>query len=284
MGDVLSNLLVMSIAGSVVTALMLLLRPLTGNIFPAKWQYRIGKMALAFFLMPSLLMLKKVIFHEQIIQYPMVLDNVTNIELAYILVINNINVTIIKIIFIIWLVGVMIFTLWQLYCYNKFIKNIQANSISATENSEAAILLSLCKEELDINKKVNLMQSNEISSPMLVGLYRPTILLPNLNNQKNDLRFILVHELTHLKQKDLWVKMFALITRALHWFNPLVHLLSRDINVWVELSCDESLVSKMSLKERKLYGETIINTFKIHSGINSNLCSSLCNQSEPVGP
>lgn len=111
---------------------------------------------------------------------------------------------------------------------------------------------------------------------MLVGLFHPMILLPTLNMQELDLKLVLTHELIHLKRKDLWVKMLALIARTVHWFNPLVHVLRKDISTWGELSCDEALACKMSHEERKLYGEAILNTLDIHSGINTSFCSSLC--------
>jgi beta-lactamase regulating signal transducer with metallopeptidase domain len=49
MSNLFSNLLAMSIAGSAVSGVMLLLRPVTAKILSAKWQYGIGKMAIAFF-------------------------------------------------------------------------------------------------------------------------------------------------------------------------------------------------------------------------------------------
>lgn len=62
MSNLFLNLLAMSIAGSVVVGLMLLLRPVTAKIFPAKWQYGIGKMAIAFYLLPVSLIVRKVSF------------------------------------------------------------------------------------------------------------------------------------------------------------------------------------------------------------------------------
>jgi len=67
MGNLLFNLFAMSIAGSAVVGLMLLFRPITAKIFPAKWQYGIGKMAIAFFLFPVFLFAGK---NPDYISYP----------------------------------------------------------------------------------------------------------------------------------------------------------------------------------------------------------------------
>lgn len=120
------------------------------------------------------------------------------------------------------------------------------------------------------------MLNPKIKSPMLVGLRRPMILLPISNVQEIDLKLVLTHELMHLKRKDLCVKMLALLAETLHWFNPFVHVLRKDVNTWGELSCDEALAAEMSHEERKLYGEAILNTLDNHSGMNTAFCSSLC--------
>ena len=70
---------------------------------------------------------------------------------------------------------------------------------------------------------------------------------------------IIHHELIHLKRKDLWIKALTLGVSILHWFNPLAHILRKEIHTWSELSCDEEVVKEMSYADRKRYGETILN-------------------------
>lgn len=278
----MDNLFAMTIVGSVIVGFILMFRFMTVKIIPAKWQCRIGKMAMAFFLIPFSLIFRKFSFSQPTIQKLMLSGDVTNVGFMNVLMRIYLNDGIMNTIFFIWIIGATIFALWHFYCYNRFIRHIQADSTPISEDSETTILLSLCKAKLDISDEVKLMQNSKIASPMLVGLYRPTILLPSLNIQKNDLKLILFHELMHLKQKDLWVKMLALIASTLHWFNPLVHLLRKDISIWGELSCDESLASEMSFRERKLYGELILNTLEIQSSINVNFCSSLCESKKHI--
>ncbi|HWQ41527.1 MAG TPA: M56 family metallopeptidase, partial [Desulfosporosinus sp.] len=287
MGNLLSSLLAMSVAGSVVVGLMLLLRPVTAKIFPAKWQYGMGKMAIAFFLIPvSLfsgkfsLLLPQTITQSHYSEPPtMAIPGALRpngfVDAMDGVMKKHLSVEVMGAILFIWLVGAMVFTGWHFYCYRRFTKQLRANSIPVPEDVEATALLSSCQSALGIHGEVKLMQNYKIASPMLVGLIRPMILLPTSNMQEIDLKLVLTHELTHLKQKDLWVKMLALAAGMLHWFNLLVHVLRKDVNTWVELSCDEALASKMSHEERKLYGETILNTLDISSGIDMAFCSSL---------
>lgn len=179
-------------------------------------------------------------------------------------------------ILLIWIMGAMVFAGWHFYCYRRFSKQLRIDSFPVSEDTATAVLFSSCKAALGIHGEVKLMLNPKIKSPMLVGLCRPMILMPTSNMRELDLKLVLTHELMHLKRKDLWVKMLALLAGTLHWFNPFAHVLRKDISTWGELSCDEALAVEMSHEERKLYGESILNTLDNHSGINTAFCSSLC--------
>jgi beta-lactamase regulating signal transducer with metallopeptidase domain len=282
MVNLLLNILAMSIAGSAIVGLMLLLRPVTVKIFLAKWQYGIGKMAIAFFLIPVSLFTRKFSWFQTAIEnysYEPFTNQHSFVNTMDTLMEKHLSIEVMETIFLIWFVGAIVFAGWHFYCYRRFTKELQAGSIPVLKDAAATILLSSCKRTLGIHGEVKLMQNNKIASPMLVGLVPPMILLPTTNLQDIDLKLVLTHELMHLKRKDLWVKMLALVAGTLHWFNPLVHVLRKDISTWGELSCDETLATEMSIEERKLYGEAILNTLDSRSGIETAFCSSLCVES-----
>ncbi|WP_132984338.1 M23/M56 family metallopeptidase [Tissierella praeacuta] len=301
MSNLFSNLLTMSIAGSVVVGLMLLLRPATAKIFPAKWQYGIGKIAIAFFLLPVSLILGKVSFVlPQTITprhpsgtSPVVIPEAlrpndfvdaidTMMEKNLTAVMDkHLSLEITGAVLLIWFVGAMIFAGWHFYCFRRFDKHLLKNSIPILEDTTAALLSSL-KAALGVHGDVKLMLNHKITSPMLVGLHRPMILLPAYSISETDLKLVLTHELMHLKRKDLWVKVLALIAGTLHWFNPFVHILRKDVSIWSELSCDEALASEMSHEERKHYGEAILNTLDNHSGMNTAFYSPLCESKKHI--
>ena len=109
-----------------------------------------------------------------------------------------------------------------------------------------------------IDGEIRLLASPLAQSPMLVGFFRPTILLPSEHLPDGDARFILAHELTHFRRKDLWKKLLFLMVRCAHWFNPIVYLLNRDFSRWLETSCDEQVVSSLDRDQRKEYGRLLI--------------------------
>jgi hypothetical protein len=88
-------------------------------------------------------------------------------------------------------------------------------------------------------------------------------------------RLACLHELTHIKNGDLWLKFAVSIIVALHWFNPLARLLRREIDVVGEEYCDERAVIEMTEGERVLYGGLILKAASAPPVRRQRLCSML---------
>jgi len=121
------------------------------------------------------------------------------------------------------------------------------------------------KEELDLLAEVagqrripRMFISDHVATPMLIGLFKPTIVLPNCNYTGEQLRSILLHELTHMRRFDIAVKWMSLLACSIHWFNPLVWFARREIDSICELSCDEAVISNMDVSGKQIYGNTLI--------------------------
>jgi beta-lactamase regulating signal transducer with metallopeptidase domain len=99
-----------------------------------------------------------------------------------------------------------------------------------------------------------------LGSPMVAGLFRPLLLLPRRTYEPTALSLILRHELTHLKRRDLWLKLPVLAVRSLHWFNPLMTRISHAVDHACELACDEAMMADQPPQLRKLYCLCILDT------------------------
>jgi len=90
-----------------------------------------------------------------------------------------------------------------------------------------------------------LCQTELTASPLLVGIFRPTIILPShilRNCSEAQLEIMLAHELAHLSRRDLcWLWLFALC-EVVFFFHPLVWLVRREWNLAAESACDELAV------------------------------------------
>lgn len=90
----------------------------------------------------------------------------------------------------------------------------------------------------------NICLADEITSPFVMGLFRPKIYLPSsLGEQEQS--YILMHEQHHIRRCDHIVKVLAFIALCIHWFNPLVWLAFILAGRDMEMSCDEAVVRKM---------------------------------------
>ena len=119
--------------------------------------------------------------------------------------------------------------------------------------------------ELDMLKKLTrgrrtprLIVSDYAATPMLIGLFRPMIVLPHREYTGQQMHSILLHELTHMRRCDVAVKWLTLLACAAHWFNPLVWVAKREIDRVCELSCDETVIRNMDAYGKQHYGETLI--------------------------
>ena len=157
---------------------------------------------------------------------------------------------------VLWLwvaVSLVLWNVWRLLRYRRLIEQA-GNKVNSR-------LQQIAEEEArlaGIGGEIRLLASPLAQSPMLVGFFRPTILLPLEHLPDSDARFILAHELTHFRRKDLWKKLLFLMVRCAHWFNPIVYLLNRDFSRWLETSCDEQVVSSLDRDQRKEYGRLLI--------------------------
>ena len=105
--------------------------------------------------------------------------------------------------------------------------------------------------------KGNIFQSENVSSPFVLGIIKPRIYLPfNMNGQ--DLEHVVAHEQAHIHRKDHWWKPFGFLLLTIHWFNPLVWLayvlLCRDI----ELACDERVIKELGNEQRADYMQALV--------------------------
>jgi beta-lactamase regulating signal transducer with metallopeptidase domain len=165
---------------------------------------------------------------------------------------------------LIWLAGALVYLAYHLIKYYRFEKMAGRWSERITDEMSIGLLQKL-KTEIGITTQIRLYKCLSVGSPMLIGMIRPRILLPNATLAQDELRFILKHELIHFKRKDLYYKTLVMIATAIHWFNPVVHLMGKAIDEQCELSCDAETVSSADADTRQLYSEAIIGVVKYQS-------------------
>ena len=137
---------------------------------------------------------------------------------------------------------------------HRVLKNAQA-----VGDEESEIFSDLCKE-FGAGKNLKLVRSSGADCPMLMGYMRPILAIPADLGGREQLRYIIRHELTHYSRKDVWFKLLFAAAVSVHWFNPAVWLMRRRADIDMELAVDESVVGGFDPQVRKEYAEALFAT------------------------
>ena len=98
-------------------------------------------------------------------------------------------------------------------------------------------------------------------APFVTGLLDARMFLPADFLQRfsvQEQRWITLHELTHVKRRDLWLRLAAEVFRAVFWFNPLAHVAVHALRRDQEYACDQDVVSRCTRHERYEYGKALL--------------------------
>ena len=163
-----------------------------------------------------------------------------------------------KYLWVIWLAVAFGMLIRKISMYQGYMKYVKAG---AAEVCDIALLdrLAATADQLGVSRTVELCVNPLVASPMLVGYFHPCVVLPRADVPEKEFCWIAMHELTHYKRRDILYKWLVQVTVCLHWFNPLVHWMSREIDRACEFACDEAVVGKMGYDHAADYGETLLN-------------------------
>ena len=291
MSEFIKILLSLSVSGALLLLLILGLKPLYKNKFSKRWQYYIWIVVALRFLLPftpdttiigslfekfDTAAITNEIPTSPNVPVPADTGNSkaepiqTNREITTAAMREPFNKYVC--LFFIWSALALVLFVRKVTVYQGFIQYIKAGN---KEVSDIKILnlLSDCEEKLNIKTRVELSCNPLIASPMLIGFFRPRIILPVGELEDKELSYIFVHELTHYKQRDMFYKWLIQIVVCAHWFNPFVYLLEKEVNKSCELSCDEKVISILDDKARREYGDTLISFLQSNNLYKSSLAS-----------
>lgn len=169
---------------------------------------------------------------------------------------SNSSISLLDICSIIWIGGCLLFMVVHWISYLRYKKLIFEQGTKLEEDSVTMLLVCLSKE-LCIRQHIYVIVYHKAESPMVIGFFRPMVVLPDMQYSKQELYFILKHELVHLKRKDVCLKLLIIVANAVHWFNPIVWIMQKEAVIDMELSCDERVVQGMDFAGKKAYTETL---------------------------
>ena len=147
---------------------------------------------------------------------------------------NNGN-NVMTILTIVWIIGILLLATYTVISYWRLNREI----------------------DTAVRYKDNIFQSENVSSPFVLGIINPRIYLPFSMNEQ-DMEHVVAHEQAHIRRKDHWWKPLGFLLLTIHWFNPLMWLayvlLCRDI----ELACDEKVIKGLGNEQRADYTQALV--------------------------
>lgn len=155
-----------------------------------------------------------------------------------------------------YLAGAAAFLLYQGVSYALFRRTVRRWKRDVAR-ADYASLLSDTARDLGVSAP-EMIVCEAISTPAVTGLLRPRLLLPHERYDVQELRYILRHELCHLKRRDMLLKLVLLAANAMHWFNPVVYLMLRQADEDIELVCDSAATDDLDRAERAAYSRTLL--------------------------
>jgi beta-lactamase regulating signal transducer with metallopeptidase domain/nitrous oxidase accessory protein NosD len=161
------------------------------------------------------------------------------------------------IVFLIWLVGVLVFSV--LLIQRMF---FVFGLIAQSEPAQPGLLemLNHSRQQVGIARNINLKLSHNIQSPAVCGFFKPVILMPTSLLEKlpaGKLRAVLIHELVHIKRYDLWVNFAQTFLQIIYFYNPFVWLANAVVRRLREQAVDETVLVTLGA-EAKSYSNTLI--------------------------
>ena len=155
-----------------------------------------------------------------------------------------------------YLAGAAAFLLYQGVSYALFRRTVRRWKRDVARADYAAMLSDTARD-LGVSAP-EMIVCEAISTPAVTGLLRPRLLLPHERYDVQELRYILRHELCHLRRRDMLLKLVLLAANAMHWFNPVVYLMLRQTDEDIELACDSAATDGLELPERAAYSRTLL--------------------------
>ena len=150
-----------------------------------------------------------------------------------------------------------------LFRYNRDVCSLLRHTEPSLEGER---LLLEIQQRYSRKTAVSVLVCPAVKSPMGVGLFHRRILLPCAEYRQEELRYILLHEYTHFRAGDLWIRFLLCVFQCLFWWNPTVCLLQKDVEELLEIRCDLHVTESLSVQEKTAYLEVILQAVKQASG------------------
>lgn len=256
--------LLLSLVGSILTGILLVLKKWAKKYFPPLWQYVLWIGVLLVMVVPISVKIPAVAqpvleknIENTVSPAPMEMTT-TNVPIPLHTAENHMEETISAakevdssllpwwdLLALVWILGVLGSFGYRLIGYRRFVKYIRRIGEPMELDAE-------------LPKRLRAYKTTEAVSPMVTGILSPILILPEEALIEGRLSYVLRHELIHYRRGDLIWRWLAVLAMSIHWFNPMVYVATAQMQEACEISCDWCVVRFMEQEKRNDYMRVIL--------------------------
>ncbi len=256
------NLLALSLGMTPIIIVLLWMGPVLGRRYSSLWRYILW-MVIAVRLLLPISFTDKPAFSIHVpvpeITAPITVVHLDGQENTMVMTgLAKADISLVHFLLVLYVGGLLIYIAHGIVTYYRFRRNV----LRWGRRPSTDIIETLLREEmqdLNIRREIPLRISKMVTSPMIVGLVKPVLVFPTESYHPAEIRMIITHELVHFRRHDIWIKTMFMAATALHWFNPVVHLMVREANKDIERSCDDYVLRNVDVEGKKCYCNIILN-------------------------
>lgn len=145
---------------------------------------------------------------------------------------------------LVWICGILYSSLKYFNRNHAFRKYVKKHASALSESSIQMRVFTQIKLETTKKgiQKMQLLALPLLKSPIIYGLWKPFILIPNtLELSETEWLYVLLHEVNHYRHKDLYIKFLLHIICIIYWWNPFCRFLKNDTDTILEMRIDQTL-------------------------------------------
>lgn len=254
--------LVLSVAGSLLAGILLALKKWTGKQFSPTWQYVLWVGVLLVMVVPvsvKVPALVQPLQEKQVVQtLPLPAEQTVTEQPAPVDTVEAPAGEILPfteetalppvpwwdVLAVLWVLGALGSLGYRLTGYFRFSRHIRRTGKPM--------------ELAGVPKRLRVYETSAAVSPMVMGILRTTLILPETALTESRLPYVLRHELVHYRRGDIFWRWLAVLATSIHWFNPVVYVAAAQMQEACEISCDWCVVRSMEQAKRDDYMRVIL--------------------------
>jgi Antirepressor regulating drug resistance, predicted signal transduction N-terminal membrane component len=146
-------------------------------------------------------------------------------------------------------------------------QNIKDNNVEA--------IFEEIKDNLKIERFIFLAVSDNIQQSFTFGIIKPIVVIPKREYSKEELAFIIKHELFHVKYLDVLWKFSFNILKIIYWWLPTIHIISKQLDTYLEIRCDDNCLKHEKYDVKIKYLDCLLKEVRLNKSVSNSLVTSI---------